>query len=131
MNTSEGELSLSEIGQVSINVHDLDRATDFYREVLGMHHLFSAPPKMAFFACGGVRLMLAVPEREEFDHPASILYYRVHDMEAAYRTLAARGVRFEGEPHAVHRTDTHELWMASFRDSEGNLLALMSEVEVT
>ncbi len=131
MTASEGELSLSEIGQVSINVHDLERATDFYRDLLGMHHLFSAPPKMAFFACGGVRLMLAVPEQEEFDHPASILYYRVHDMEAAYRTLVARGVRFEGEPHAVHRTDTHELRMAFFRDSEGNLLALMSEVEAT
>ena len=131
MNTSEDELSLSEIGQVSINVHDLERATDFYRDILGMDHLFSAPPKMAFFACDGVRLMLAVPEREEFDHPASILYYRIHDMEAAYRTLVARGVRFDGEPQAVHRTDAQELWMASFRDSEGNLLALMSEVEAT
>ena len=118
---------LSEIGQISITVHDVDRAVEFYRDVLGLEFLFPAPG-MAFFSCGSVRLMLAVPEKEEFDHPASILYYRVQDIGEAYETLVSRGVTFEGKPALVHKTETEELWMASFRDPDENVLALMSEV---
>ena len=119
---------LSEIGQIAVNVHDLDRATAFYRDALGIPHLFSAPG-MSFFDCGGVRLLLGLPETPEVDHPPSILYFRVADIQEAHRILAGRGVGFEGESHVVHRTETHELWMAFFRDSERNLMALMSERE--
>jgi methylmalonyl-CoA/ethylmalonyl-CoA epimerase len=83
---------------------------------------------MAFFDCGGVRLMLGLPERPEFDHPASILYYKVEDIHAAHAALAAAGVAFEGKPHLVARLADHDLWIGFFHDSEGNLLALMSEV---
>ena len=62
MNTP-GDISLTRIGQISVNVPDLDRATTFYKDKLGMKHLFSVPPKMAFFDCEGIRLMLAIPER--------------------------------------------------------------------
>lgn len=119
---------LEAIAQIAVRAKDVERAEGFYRDVLGMQHLFSAPPGLSFFRCGSVRLMISTPEDEAFDHPASLLYYRVADVRAAYETLMAKGVRFESEPHVVHRTDTQELWMAFFRDSEDNLLAIMAEV---
>jgi predicted enzyme related to lactoylglutathione lyase len=122
------EFGLSSIGQIAVNAHDLDRAVEFYRDKLGIKHLFSVPPKMAFFDCAGIRLMLALPETKEFDHPSSILYFNVDDIQHAYATLSARGVRFEEEPIFVANMGTYDLWMASFRDSENNLLALMSNV---
>lgn len=120
-------LALDSIRQIAINVKDLDRAIAFYRDVLGMRLLFEAPG-LGFFDCGGVRLMLARPEKEEFDHPASILYYGVHDLSAARETLVERGVRFESEPHVVHRAADYDLWIGFFRDSEDNLLGIMKEV---
>ncbi|HVS81935.1 MAG TPA: VOC family protein [Pyrinomonadaceae bacterium] len=120
--------SLSRIGQIFVNVHDLDRAIAFYRDVLGMKFLFRAPPNMAFFDCAGIRLMLGVADRPELDHPASIIYYKVDDIDKVYRTFKARGVKFVLKPHLVAPMPTYDLWLADFRDSEGNLLALMSEV---
>ncbi|MCG8607381.1 VOC family protein [bacterium] len=127
MTTSDGDFGLTQIGQIAITVKDVDRATTFYRDTLGMKFLFSAP-NLTFFDCGGVRLMLTVPEKEEFDHPASILYYKVQDIEHAYKTLTGRGIAFEQEPQLVHKAEDHNLWIAAFRDSEGNYVALMSEV---
>lgn len=115
------------IGQIAINVHDVARATAFYRDVLGLPLLFEVAPKMAFFQCGDARLMLSLPEKPEFDHPGSILYYRVADIEAAYAECRSRGMAFDGAPHLVARMPDHELWMAFFRDTEGNIGALMCE----
>jgi len=123
-------LQLSEIGQIAVNVQDLERAVTFYRDVLGMHHLFTVGD-MAFFDCGGIRLMLGLPDREEMEHPSSILYYRVADLEAAHRVLTERGVECEAGPLRAHRAADHELWLAFFHDTEGNLFALMSEVPVS
>ena len=119
-------VSLSSIGQIAINVHDLDRATAFYRDTLGISHLFTAGG-MAFL--DGVRLMLGVAEKPEFDHPSSILYFNVEDARTVYESLK-EGVEFRSEPLVVHRTETYELWMAFFHDTEGNTLALMSEIAV-
>ena len=121
-----GPLALCAIGQIAMPVRDPARATAFYRDTLGLSFLFAAPP-LAFFDCGGLRLMLTVPESAEFDHPGSILYFRVPDIDAAHRELSARGVRFRDEPHRIARLPDHELWMAFFGDGEGNTLALMSE----
>lgn len=118
---------LATIGQIAVPVHDLERATVFYRDVLGLPFLFAAPG-LAFFDCGGVRLMLSVPEHAEFQPPGSVLYYRVPEIRAAFDALSGRGVAFVDAPHRVARLPDHELWMAFFRDSEQNLLALMSEV---
>ena len=118
---------ISGIGQIMVRVQDLDRATQFYRDVLGIPFLF-AVPNMAFFMCGEVRLMLGIPERDEIDHPASIIYYRVDDIAAAHTALVERGVAFEEEPTKAHEDDNHELWLAFFRDTEENMVALMSEV---
>lgn len=118
---------LSTLGQISMNAHDLERATAFYRDTLGVPLLFRVP-NLSFFDLDGVRLMLSPPEKPEFDHPGSVLYFRVPDIAAAHETLRGRGVAFEDEPHMIADMGSHELWMTFFRDSEGNLLALMSEV---
>jgi methylmalonyl-CoA/ethylmalonyl-CoA epimerase len=117
------------VGQIAITVRDTARAAAFYRDVLQLRHLFDAPPAMSFFDCGGVRLMLAVPESGEHDHPSSILYLDVADIQRSRDALAARDVAFEQEPHMVADLGDRELWLAFFRDSEANMLALMSEVQ--
>jgi methylmalonyl-CoA/ethylmalonyl-CoA epimerase len=118
---------LGRIGQIAVNVHDLDRAIGFYREVLGLPFLFRAP-RLAFFDCAGLRLMLSTPERQEFDHPASVLYFHVSDLHGSYDALRGRGASFVDTPHLIAKMPDHELWMAFFVDTEGNTLALMSEV---
>ena len=120
-------LSLSEIGQISIPVKDVARATDFYRDRLGICHLFTVPPGLSFFACGSVRLMLSRPEGPDGGPGSSILYFRVTEIQQAYRTLMDMGVRFHGAPHLIAKMDTHDLWMAFFYDSEDNTLALIEE----
>lgn len=127
MGTATAGVEITGLGQIAINAHDIQRATAFYRDKLGLRLLFTAG-KLAFFDCGGVRLMLDVAEKPEFDHPSSILYFRVSDISAAHRRLLANQVRFEDEPHVIARMPDHDLWMTFFRDSEDNLLALMSEV---
>lgn len=120
------ESSLSRVGQIAINAHDVDRATAFYRDVLGLQHLFRAG-QLSFFDCGGVRLMLDKPENPEFDHPSSIVYFQVQDIHAAFQRLKSGGAKFDDEPHVIARMPQYDLWMTFFRDTEGNVLALMSE----
>jgi methylmalonyl-CoA/ethylmalonyl-CoA epimerase len=126
--TNANGIGISRLGQVAVNAKDVERAAAFYEEKLGLKLLFKAPPGLAFFDCGGVRLMLDRAEKPEFDHPSSILYFSVPDIQAAYGKLKNSGVRFEDEPHVITRMPTHDLWMTFFRDSENNLLALMCEV---
>jgi catechol 2,3-dioxygenase-like lactoylglutathione lyase family enzyme len=120
-------VTLRAIGQIAVRVHDLPAAVEFYRDVLGLRFLLDIPGS-AFFDCGGIRIMLSRPEAPEFDHPASIIYYRVDDIADAHAALVSRGVAFTSDPHLIARMPDHELWMAFFRDVSGNLLALMSEV---
>jgi methylmalonyl-CoA/ethylmalonyl-CoA epimerase len=128
METGLTGIGITRLGQIAINVHNLGRATAFYEDVLGLKLLFKVPPGLAFFDCGGVRLMLSPPSKAEFDHPGSILYFSVPDIQAAYAKMKDSGVRFEDEPHLIAKMPTHDLWMTFFKDSEENLLALMSEV---
>lgn len=116
---------ISRIGQVSLVVTDLDRAVAFYRDTLGITLAFQVP-NMAFFACGGMRIMMTRPEPGQ---PAgnSVLYFVTAGIEARHGELAAKGVRFEGDPHLIAKMPDHDLWMAFFRDSEDNLMALMEE----
>jgi methylmalonyl-CoA/ethylmalonyl-CoA epimerase len=117
---------LSRIQQISMRVHDVDRALRFYRDALGLPFLFAAPPRMAFFDCNGVRLMLSTPD-PGFDHPGSILYFAVENIQESHDALASRGVAFQTTPHKVATLADREVWLADFRDTEGNTLALMSE----
>jgi methylmalonyl-CoA/ethylmalonyl-CoA epimerase len=119
--------AITRLGQVSINAHDLERATSFYRDTIGLTFLFTTG-NMSFFDCGGVRLMVTPPERPEFDHPGSVLYFSVGDIQGFHSQMEGKGVRFEAKPHLIARLPTHDLWMAFFYDSENNLMALMSEV---
>jgi methylmalonyl-CoA/ethylmalonyl-CoA epimerase len=118
--------ALQRIHQVSIRTRDTARAVAFYRDTLGLKLLFEAPPQLAFFDCGGVRLMLSPPEAE-FDHQGSVLYFAVDDIKAAHTALAAAGVTFRTAPHLVAKLPDREVWLTDFLDSEGNVLALMSE----
>lgn len=127
--STETNIGITRLGQIQIPTHDVERAATFYEHVLGLKLLFKAPPGLAFFDCGGVRLMLDRPEKPEFDHPSSILYFAVPDIQAAHAAMKAKGVTFEDEPHMIARMPDHDLWMTFFRDSEGNLLGLMSEVK--
>ena len=125
MAPTQTDFGLSQIGQVAIVVRDVERAVEFYRDRLGMRFLFTAPG-LGFFQCGDVRLMLSRPEAPEFDHPSSIIYFTVDDIDLAYQTLRGRGVQFRDEPHLIHRAESYDLWMAFFRDLDENTLALMA-----
>src|SRR5882762_5294487 len=127
MSTTATGIGITRLGQIAVNTKDVGRAAAFYQDVLGLKLLFKAPPGLAFFDCGGVRLMLSGAEKPELDHPSSVLYFAVPDINAAYGRLKDSGAHFEDEPHLIARMPAHDLWMTFFHDSEGNLLALMSE----
>lgn len=118
---------ISNVGQIAINAVDLDRAVAFYRDVLQLPFLFQIPGA-AFFMCGSVRLMLTLASAPEFDHPASIIYYQVEEIHAFHQYLVEQQVQIEIPPRLQAKMPDHELWMCFFRDSERNMVALMSEV---
>lgn len=126
--TAVTEVVLSKIGQIALTVGDIDRAVEYYRDVLGMRFLFTAPPKLAFFDCAGIRLMLSEPDKGGVGVSSSVIYYKVDDIKATYELLNNRGVRFETKPHMVAKLPDHDLWLADFHDPDGNVLCLMSEV---
>jgi methylmalonyl-CoA/ethylmalonyl-CoA epimerase len=127
MNEINPSAELAAIGQIGLTVADLEKATAFYRDVLGLKHLFDAPPAMSFFACGTTRLMLSLHEQGDGERFSAAIYFTVGDIQAARDALAGRGVVFETEPRMLAKMPDHELWMAFFRDPANNLLALMCE----
>lgn len=124
-----GPAGIAGVAQIAVVVHDVKQAVAFYRDALGLKLLFEIP-SAAFFDCGGVRLMLALPESDkpELDHPSSIIYFKVDDILAAHVALMGRGVRFEGEPHIVGKLEDRDVWIGHFYDNENNLHALTSEM---
>ena len=123
-------LSPSRIKQVALPVDSIDEAKTFYRDVLGLRHLFDAPPGLSFFDCGGVRLMLAGPGAQgpNGDKQHAVLFYDVIDIKATYAQLKAAGVASLGEPHVIARMNGLEVWIAELSDGQGNYVSLMSEV---
>lgn len=121
-------MQIESLGQISINCEDVERATMFYRDVLGIPFLFSAPPGLAFFQLGDVRLMLTRPEGGEIPG-TSTLYFKVKDCQSSIQSLRGR-TEIVDEPHLIAKMGDHELWMAFFRDSEGNLMSFMEEKPV-
>ena len=119
--------ALAKVGQVSIRAKDLDRATAFYRDQLGLKHLHRAP-SLSVFDCGGVTLLLSVPENASLDHPGSIIYFDVADIDQAFKTLSKRGVTFVEKPNKVGKLGSTDVWISIFRDSEENLMGLRSMV---
>src|SRR5438270_9706229 len=121
----ETQIALNSIGQIAILVKDVKRATEFYRDKLGMKYLFAAG-NIAFFDCGGIRLMLDKPEVPEAG--TSTIYFKVPEINEAHQQMKSRGVEFVDQPHLIAKLPDHDLWMTFFRDSEGNVLSMMSEV---
>ena len=120
------DLSDATIAQILVPVDDLDRAVNFYRDTLGLQFLFAAPPQMTFFQCGSVRLLVGVLPAGQTAQRGSAIYFQVADIHAVFKTLTERGVEFIAEPHVINRTAESVLWLAEFRDADGNQLALMS-----
>lgn len=121
--------NLKSISQIGIPVKDINRAVLFYKDLLELPLLFNTDT-MAFFDCYGVRLMLSLPETEQFTNASSVLYFQVDDIAVSYKRLSDKGVPFTDEPHLITKIGSTETWMVFFNDTEGNTHALMSEVEV-
>ena len=121
-------LANAKVGQLLIPVDDFEKGVAFYRDILGLPFLFAAPPQMAFFNCGGVRLLVGVTPPGQKPQRGSAIYFQVSDIHAVFSFLKHNGVRFLAEPHIVNRTPKSELWLAEFTDPDANQLALMSEV---
>ena len=124
--TTEPGLELRSIGQLMVPVTDVERATAFYRDVLGLPFLFAFPGN-AFFDADGVRLYLAAPTEPGFNGPITI-YFRVSDVGAAVERLQTRGAEFFIGPHITHRDPSYDLWMAFAHDPDGNNIGLMAEM---
>src|SRR5215831_1890422 len=127
---SETNLSKATVAQIMIPVQNLDRAVQFYRETLGIPFLFTAPPQMAFFQCGTVRLLVGVPPAGQSAQRGSAIYFQVTDIQSVYEALSGRGIEFQAKPHVVHRTGEMELWLSEFCDPDGNQLALMGQKRI-
>jgi extradiol dioxygenase family protein len=121
-------VQIQNLAQVSINVHNLESAIGFYRDTLGINLQFNTDT-MAFFDLNGLTIMLSIPENLEFDHPSSVLYFKVEDIHASYQSLMQKNVKMRGEPHVVYSDEKAEEWMTFFEDNDKNLLALMSHVQ--
>lgn len=120
---------VQKVGQIGVPVKDINRALDFYKETLELSLLFKTD-SMAFFECDGLRLMLTLPEKDEFAHSSSVIYFQVANIKDTYERLAGKGIMFIGEPHVVAKMGQTETWMVFFKDTEDNTHAFMSEVQV-
>ena len=119
---------IKNIGQIAIAVTDIKKSIAFYKDVLGLPLLFEAPPGLAFFDCGGVRLMLTVLQGHERDHKTSVIYYKVGDIKAAVNSIKNKGIVFEREPGLVSKMPDHELWIGFIRDPDNTLVGIMAEI---
>lgn len=121
--------SIQKVGQIGIPVKNLDKAVGFYKDSLKLPFLFSTD-SMAFFDCNGTRILLSLPEKEDFAQSSSVIYFQVENIKEAYEELFERGVYFIDEPHIVAKMEQTETWMTFFKDTEGNTHSLISEVHI-
>ena len=124
------DVSLPRIKQIALPVDSVEQAKTFYRDTLGLRHLFDAPPALSFFDCGGVRLMLAGPDAQGKDGATqhAVLFYDVSDIKATHAKIKASGARSLEDPHVVARMNGVEVWIAAVSDGQGNVVSLMSEI---
>jgi predicted enzyme related to lactoylglutathione lyase len=121
------DTKLSIIRQIAITVSDVERALEFYRDVLGLLFLFRPGPDLAFLDAGGIRLMLSTPQGAGEVGKNSILYFSVTDITAVHASLLERGATNERAPALTAKMPDHELWTGFVRDPDGNLVGLMEE----
>ncbi|WP_134024683.1 VOC family protein [Lysinibacillus sp. YR326] len=120
---------IQKIGQIGVSIKNVENAIEFYKEVLGLPLLFSTE-SMAFFECNGQRLLLSLPEKDEFANSSSVIYFQVADINKTFEELLEKGVSFIDQPHVVAKMGNTETWMTFFKDTEGNTHALMCEVQI-
>lgn len=123
------EFSIQRIAQIAVPIKNMENAIKFYKEVLGLPLLFNTE-NMAFFDCIGQRLLLSLPEKEEFANSSSVIYFQVEDIKKSFEKLIEKGVSFIDQPHVVATMGNTETWMTFFKDTEGNTHALMCEVQI-
>jgi methylmalonyl-CoA/ethylmalonyl-CoA epimerase len=123
-------VSLSRIKQIALPVNSIEEAKAFYRDTLGMRHVFDAPPALSFFDCGGIRLMLAGPEGQgkDGDQQHAVVFYDVDDIKATHARIKASGAKSLEEPRMIARMNGREIWVSSVSDGQGNVVSLMSEI---
>lgn len=123
-------VSLSRIKQIALPVNSIDEAKIFYRDTLGLRHLFDAPPGLSFFDCGGVQLMLAAPAAQGKDGPEqhAVLFYDVRDIKETHARIKSAGAKSLAEPRIIARMNGREIWVGELSDGQGNVVGLMSEV---
>lgn len=117
-----------ELIQVAQRATDLDRAAAWYGEFLQAEPIGRFdPPGLLFFRIGGTRLLLSANE------PSATLYFTVDDVRSWVAAARDRGVTVVGEPHVIfhHQDDAlgpagTDEWMAFIRDSEDNLVGVVS-----
>lgn len=124
---SMGTTTIQKVGQIGVPVKNLQSAVSFYQDALGLTLLFQTDT-MAFFECNGLRLLLSLPEKEQYANSSSVIYFQVENIKETYHDLIGKGVSFIDEPHLVAKMGQTETWMTFFKDTEGNTLALISEV---
>ena len=123
-------VTLDRIKQIAIPVNSVEEAKSFYRDTLGLRHLFDAPPALSFFDCGGVRLMLAGPaaQGKDGDQQHPVLFYDVSDIKKAHETIKSSGATSLEDPHIIARMNGREIWIAAVSDGQGNTVSLMSDI---
>jgi methylmalonyl-CoA/ethylmalonyl-CoA epimerase len=128
--STEGRVALSKVRQIALPVRDIGEATRFYRDTLGLRHLFDAPPALSFFDCGGTQLMLAGPEGQGKDGEKqhAVLFYDVSDIKSAHAKIKSSGAKALEEPRVITRMNGREIWISSFSDGQGNVVGLMSDI---
>jgi methylmalonyl-CoA/ethylmalonyl-CoA epimerase len=127
---TDGGMQLSRIRQIALPVHDIKEGARFYRDVLGLRHLFDAPPALSFFDCGGVQLMLAGPDAQgkDGDQQHAVLFYDVSDIRKTHGRIKSSGAKSMEEPRVITRMNGREIWISSVSDGQGNVVSLMSDV---
>jgi methylmalonyl-CoA/ethylmalonyl-CoA epimerase len=127
---TDGKVSLSKIKQIALPVREIETAKRFYRDTLGMRHLFDAPPALSFFDCGGVQLMLAGPEGQGKDGEKQhgVLFYDVSDIKSTHAKIESSGARTLEPPRVIARMNGREIWVSSVSDGQGNVVGLMSDI---
>lgn len=120
---------IQRIGQIAVPIKNVERAIEFYKEVLELPLLFNTE-NMAFFDCNGQRLLLSLPEKDEFANSSSVIYFQVEDIKKSVEKFIEKGVSFIDQPHVVAKMGNTETWMTFFKDTEGNTDALMCEVQI-
>ena len=125
------ETEIQGIGQIAIAVSDIKKAVEFYKNKLGLTLLFEVPSGMAFFECGGIRLMVTEQNGDLKDHKTSVIYYHVSNIKQTAKSMIERGVSFTKDPHMAVQMADHELWIGFLRDQDENLIGIMEEVPLS